>query len=144
MGEKRKKKKKDNTSRHLSILKYPIYISCHLSIRKDLYLGCQIHVSCHLSIPKEWANFSYCILFFGPSPARLFHCTFQNSGMPKTPCQLGIPGLAEGTVLIFFFLHIFFSFFIAFYKYNTIVVTYSQFDSNIRVFYVFLSFLKNT
>jgi hypothetical protein len=25
-----------------------------------------------------------------------------------------------------------------------IVVTYSQFDSNIRVFYVFLGFLKNT
>jgi hypothetical protein len=26
----------------------------------------------------------------------------------------------------------------------TIVVTYSQFDSNIRVFYIFLGFLKNT
>jgi hypothetical protein len=25
-----------------------------------------------------------------------------------------------------------------------IVVTYSQFDSNIRIFYVFLGFLKNT
>ncbi len=27
---------------------------------------------------------------------------------------------------------------------QNIVVTYSQFDSNIRVFYVFLGFLKNT
>jgi hypothetical protein len=27
---------------------------------------------------------------------------------------------------------------------GNIVVTYSQFDSNIRVFYVFLGFLKNT
>jgi len=30
------------------------------------------------------------------------------------------------------------------FGFTTIVVTYSQFDSNIRVFYVFLGFLKNT
>jgi hypothetical protein len=32
----------------------------------------------------------------------------------------------------------------AFWKLLDIVVTYSQFDSNIRVLYVFLGFLKNT
>jgi hypothetical protein len=60
----------------------------------------------------------FLIVSFGPSPARLFHCTFQNSGTPKTACQLGIPGLVEGTVLIFSFYTSSF-FFIAFYEYNT-------------------------
>ncbi len=111
-GGKKKKKKKDNTSRHLSILNYPIYISCHLSIRKDLYLGCQIHVSCHLSIPKEWANFSYCIFWTLPSPTfSLYIPKFWNV---QNSLSTGHSGTCGRYSSDFFFLHIFFSFLLPF------------------------------